>query len=80
MELELRWIKTRYKTTAETDEKLLSISASTIDRALKDKKRKLKRRFYGRTKPGTLLRHKIPSKPNIRMSNNQDLRRPIWSL
>ncbi|MCJ7679348.1 MAG: transposase family protein [Candidatus Aminicenantes bacterium] len=42
------------------EEKLLSISPSTIDRALRTKKRALKRRLYGRTKPGTLLRHKIP--------------------
>lgn len=62
LRLWLPWIKAKYHTTSEMDEKLLSISASTIDRALKDKKRKLKRRLYGRTKPGTLLRHKIPVK------------------
>jgi hypothetical protein len=56
----LPWIRKRYRITAEIEAKLLSISPSTIDRALKDKKIKLKRRLYGRTKPGTLLRHKIP--------------------
>jgi hypothetical protein len=33
-----------------------------MDRHLKPLKNKLKRRIYGRTKPGTLLRHKIPVK------------------
>jgi len=67
----LPWIKTRYRTTPEIEEKLLLISASTIDRALKDKKRKLKRRLYGRTKPGTLLRHKIPVR-----TDSWDVKRP----
>lgn len=71
LRLWLPWIKARYRTTAEMEEKLLSISASTIDRALKDKKRKLKRRLYGRTKPGTLLRHKIPVK-----TEHWDVKRP----
>ncbi|MFQ5976425.1 MAG: transposase family protein [Candidatus Hydrothermarchaeales archaeon] len=62
LRLWLPWIRVRYRTSPEVDEKLLSISASTIDRNLRDKKRKLKRRLYGRTKPGTLLRHKIPVK------------------
>lgn len=55
----------------EIEEKLLSISASTIDRALRAKKRELKRRLYGRTKPGTLLRHKIPVK-----TDSWDIKRP----
>ncbi len=56
------WIKKHYQVTAEVEEKLFDISASTIDRALKKKKRRLKRQIYGQTKPGTLLRHKIPVK------------------
>jgi len=55
----------------EIEEKLLSISASTVDRALRAKKRELKRRLYGRTKPGTLLRHKIPVK-----TDSWDIKRP----
>ena len=35
---------------------------ATIDRRLKPKKRQLKNRLYGRTKPGTLLKHHIPIK------------------
>ena len=60
LRLWLPWIKKHFKLSEEVEEKLLRISASTIDRALRDKKRKLKRRLYGRTKPGTLLRHQIP--------------------
>jgi len=56
------WIKRRYRITPQIEKKLFSISASIIDRDLKQKKNKLKRRIYGRTKPGTLLRHKIPVK------------------
>jgi hypothetical protein len=37
-------------------------SPATIDRRLRPKKRQLKKRLYGRTKPGTLLKHHIPIK------------------
>ena len=67
----LPWIRARYRITPEVEEKLLSISPSTIDRALKAKKIKLKRRLYSRTKPGTLLRHKIPVK-----TEHWDVKRP----
>jgi len=67
----LPWVRVRYRINREVEEKLLSISPSTIDRALKAKKRKLKRRLYGRTKPGTLLRHKIPVK-----TEHWDVKRP----
>lgn len=48
--------------TPEVEEEVLRISARQIDRRLKDKRRLLKRRLYGRTKPGTLLKHHIPIK------------------
>lgn len=48
--------------TPELEDEVLHISARQIDRRLKDKKRMLKRRLYGRTKPGTLLKHHIPIK------------------
>jgi hypothetical protein len=48
--------------TREIEQEVLSISARQIDRRLCAKKRKLKRRLYGRTKPGTLLKHQIPIK------------------
>ena len=48
--------------TDQVEEELQQISARQIDRRLRDKKRTLKRRLYGRTKPGTLLKHHIPIK------------------
>ena len=47
----------------ETEEKLLKISAASIDRLLKKEKEKyrlIKRRGLSHTKPGTLLKHSIP--------------------
>jgi hypothetical protein len=55
-------IRKRYSLTRSVETQLLTISPRTIDRALKGKKRELRRRLYGRTKPGTLLRHQIPIK------------------
>jgi len=56
------WIRKRYGLRAVQEAQLLRISPRTIDRALAGKKRGLRRRLYGRTKPGTLLRHRIPIK------------------
>jgi len=55
-------IRRRFSLTRATEAQLLRISPRTIDRALADKKRGLRRRLYGRTKPGTLLRRQIPIK------------------
>ena len=56
------WIRRRYRLTPGQEEELLRMSPSTIDRYLRPRKDKIKRRLYGRTKPGTLLRHQIPVK------------------
>jgi len=53
-------MKKRFRITPEVENKLVRISASTLDRALREKKRRLRRRIYGRTKPGSLLKHQIP--------------------
>jgi hypothetical protein len=58
----LPWAVKRLGISGQTHSQLLSISPATIDRRLKSKKRQLKNRFYGRTKPGTLLKHHIPIK------------------
>ena len=58
----LPWAIKRLALSAETQKQLLSISPATIDRRLKPQKRQLKKRLYGRTKPGTLLKHHIPIK------------------
>lgn len=41
---------------------LLTISARQIDRVLAADKRRIRHQQYGRTKPGTLLKHQIPIK------------------
>ena len=56
------WIRGRFRLTPETEAQLLGISARTIDNRLGPHKRRLRRRLYGRTKPGTLLKHHIPLK------------------
>jgi hypothetical protein len=56
------WLRKRYALTTRQEALLLRVSPRTIDRALAGKKRELRRRIYGRTKPGTLLRHQIPVK------------------
>ena len=58
----LPWAKKRFHPSANVEGQILCISPATIDRRLKAKKRLLKNRLYGRTKPGTLLKHHIPIK------------------
>jgi len=43
-----------------TEEHLLKISPATIDRRLADKRKKLKNKLYGTTKPGLLLKNQVP--------------------
>lgn len=64
----LPWARKRMKElTAELEAEVLQMSARQIDRLLEEKKRVLKRRLYGRSKPGTLLirrgEAKLPSRP-----------------
>ena len=56
------WAIKRLTLSAQVQKQLLSISPATIDRRLRPKKHQLKKRLYGRTKPGTLLKHHIPIK------------------
>jgi transposase InsO family protein len=58
----LPWVKKHYSLTPKIEQQLLSISARQIDRRLKVRKTQLQHRLYGRTKPGTLLKHHIPIK------------------
>jgi hypothetical protein len=58
----LPWAQKRFALSTQFQKQLLSISSSTIDRRLKAKRRLLRKRLYGRTKPGTLLKHHIPIK------------------
>jgi hypothetical protein len=67
----LRWAIKRMALTAPVQKQLLAISPATIDRRLKGKRGQLKKRLYGRTKPGTLLKHHIPIK-----TDNWDVKTP----
>lgn len=62
LRLWLPWIRERFQTSSATEKSLLSISARQMDRRLQARKRKARRSMYGRTKPGTLLKHHIPIK------------------
>ena len=68
------WIRERYGVDGNTEMQLLSISPRQMDRRLKDTKRTLKKQMYGRTKPGTLLKHMIPIK-----TDNWDVKCPGWT-
>jgi hypothetical protein len=46
----------------DTEKRLRAMSPRQMDRCLAPYKRDLRRRIYGRTKPGTLLKHHIPLK------------------
>ena len=57
------WIskaRERFRLSQEVCEKLESMSPRTMDRLLAGEKRTRKRRLYGRTKPGALLKHQVP--------------------
>jgi transposase InsO family protein len=58
----LPWIRKHYRVRPEIEKQLLKISARQIDRRLKAQKTQRRRRIYGRTKPGYLLKHHIPVK------------------
>ncbi len=53
------WIRRRFRLRPEIERQLLKISARQIDRQLRAQKRQRRRRLYGRTKPGYLLKHHI---------------------
>lgn len=58
----LPWIRERYQLTPELERQLLRISPRQIDRRLQSLKKRRRQQIYGRTKPGSLLKHQIPIK------------------
>jgi hypothetical protein len=58
----LPWIRKRFRVRPEIAKQLLKISPRQMDRRLKAHKAQRRRRIYGRTKPGYLLKHHIPVK------------------
>jgi len=67
----LPWIRQRFRLRPEIEQQLLEISARQIDRRLRAQKTQRRRRLYGRTKPGYLLKHQIPVK-----TDRWDVERP----
>lgn len=59
------WVRKRFRVSAEVERQLLNISARQIDRRLRERKRRLKRRRYGGTRPGALLKHQIAIKTDV---------------
>lgn len=58
----LSWVKKHFGVKDELAKELLAISARQMDRRLFSHKRTVKRRIYGTTRPGSLLKHMIPVK------------------
>jgi len=56
------WMEKHFRLSAGVQRQLEAISARQIDRRLRERKQRLKRRLYGRTRPGALLKHQIPVK------------------
>ncbi len=56
------WIRRHLRPSAVVEKDLLRISPRQMDRRLRARKRRLKHRLYGQTRPGTLLKHLIPIK------------------
>jgi len=75
----LPWLRHRCSLSRATERQLLAISPRQIDRRLKLRKGQLRRRLYGRTKPGTLLKHHIPIKTDHRDVTCPGSPRSTWS-
>ena len=70
----LPWVRDRFRIGTSVELQLQAISARQIDRRLKALKSRIGHRIYGRTKPGTLLKHQIPIK-----TDNWDVKHPGWT-
>ena len=60
LRLWLPWARRRWQISPALEQQVLAMSPRTMDRALRPSKQRLGRRLYGRTKPGSLLKHHIP--------------------
>lgn len=77
----LPWAKQRFKLTEQTRQQLLSISPATIDRRLKSNKYRLKKKIYGTTRPGSLLKHQTclaVGRSRLRQTTGMSQLRDFW--
>lgn len=58
----LPWLRRHARLTPVLEAQLLRISPRQLERRLRDRKHRIKRRLYGTTRPGSLLKHMIPIK------------------
>lgn len=58
----LPWLRRRVRLTPAQERQLLTISPRQLERRLRPRKQTLKRKLYGTTRPGSLLKHMIPIK------------------
>lgn len=72
MNMDLLYEEQEFAISGEVREKLMSISASTIDRILAGERKKLQLKGRSTTRAGTLLKHQIP----IRVFFDWDERKP----
>lgn len=56
----LPWARTRFRLPRALEEQLLALSPRQMDRRLAPYRQQVRTGRYGRTKPGTLLKHHIP--------------------
>jgi hypothetical protein len=56
----LPWARTRFRLTPPLEAQLLRLSPRQTDRRLAPHRQRVRKGLYGRTKPGTLLKHHIP--------------------
>ena len=56
----LPWVRKRWRVPPEIERQLRRISPRQMDRRLRARKTQRRRRIYGRTRPGTLLKHHVP--------------------
>lgn len=67
----LPWAKNRYALPSHVKQQLLAISPRQIDRRLAPYKHRVKKRLYGSTRPGALLKRMIPVK-----TDHWDVKKP----
>jgi hypothetical protein len=65
------WIRQHFELSRSLEDELLTISARQMDRRLRAIKQTVKRRVYGTTRPGSLLKQMIPVK-----TDHWDVNRP----
>lgn len=70
----LPWARKHFSLTAKVEEQLLRMSPRQMDRRMREEKKRAGQRLYGRTKPGTLLKHHVPIK-----TDRWDVGRPGYS-